>query len=144
MVEANPQDPKKDPRVSEEKRVADEKKHAADTRAARRKRRRILSVIGIIFCVLALLYLIYWLIWARFEEYTDDAYVNGNLVRLMPQVSGTITSIYTDDTQYVQQGQTVIQLDNSDMLITLERMKAELAQAVRSVTELYNNVLQAE
>ena len=40
----------------------------------------------------------------RYHVGTDDAYVNGNLVRLTPR-SGTVVAINTDETQYVQRGQ---------------------------------------
>jgi membrane fusion protein (multidrug efflux system) len=121
-----------------------DKKNSPESKRARKKRQHLLIGLAIIFLIIGLLWLIYWLIWARFEEYTDDAYVNGNQVRLMPQVSGTITAIYTDDTQYVAEGQTVIQLDNADTFIALERAKANLADTVRDVRQLFDNVIQAQ
>jgi membrane fusion protein (multidrug efflux system) len=140
MVETTVEDPKNIPPENE--------KHAPkhltpEQKSARRKRKRIMTALAIFFLIIAILYLCYWLIWGRFEEYTDDAYVNGNVVRLMPQISGTITAIYTDDTQYVEQGQPVLKLDDSDMLIALQRTEASLGQTVRSVRALFDNVQQA-
>ena len=122
----------------------EDKKNSPEAKRARKKRQHLLIGLAILFLILGLLWLIYYLIWGRFEEYTDDAYVNGNQVRLMPQVSGTITAIYTDDTQYVQAGQTVIQLDNADTFIALERARANLADTVRDVRQLFDNVIQAQ
>jgi membrane fusion protein (multidrug efflux system) len=128
------------------KKQTDEKQHAEHEQAKKnkRKRKRLLIRLAILFLILGLLYAVYWLIWARFEEYTDDAYMAGNLVRLMPQISGTITSVNTDDTEFVQQGQVLIKLDDSDTRIALERTAAALADTVRSVRNLYENVWQAE
>ncbi|NCB60774.1 MAG: biotin/lipoyl-binding protein, partial [Gammaproteobacteria bacterium] len=39
------------------------------------------------------------------SESTDDAYVNGNLVQLTPEIAGTVTRIAADDGDYVTQGQ---------------------------------------
>ncbi|MDR3416032.1 MAG: HlyD family efflux transporter periplasmic adaptor subunit [Nevskia sp.] len=68
---------------------------------------------------------------------TDDAYVNGNLVRLAPQVSGTVIAIGTDETQFVQQGQLLVQLDPRDNEVALAQAKASLAQTVRDVAQMF-------
>jgi multidrug efflux pump subunit AcrA (membrane-fusion protein) len=41
---------------------------------------------------------------------TEDAYVNGNLVRLTPQVNGTVIGINIDETQFVKRGQVLVQV----------------------------------
>ena len=115
-----------------------------DDKKNRRRRKRILKILVIVFSVIAILWLIYWLCWGQFHEYTDDAYVAGNLVRLMPQVAGTVTAINTDDTQLVLQGQTIVKLDDTDTRIALERAKSNLADTVRQTRQLYENVIQAK
>jgi membrane fusion protein (multidrug efflux system) len=50
---------------------------------------------------------------------TDDAYVNGNVVQITPQIAGTVVGITADDTQFVNAGQTLVQLDPADMKIAL-------------------------
>jgi len=115
-------------------------------RASSVKHRRnvAMAILGIIFLLLGLIFGIYWLFIGRFEVYTDDAYVNGNIVALMPQVSGTVIQINTDDTHLVLQGQTVIQLDPTDRIIALQRAKADLANRVRTVNQYYKNAQQAQ
>lgn len=107
------------------------------------KRKRALKNLTIVFLVIGFLYFIYWLFWARFQEYTEDAYVSGNMVQLMPQVAGTVISIYTDDTHLVKEDQEVIKLDSTDMLVALERATANLAQTVRQVRQYYEKVREA-
>ncbi len=70
---------------------------------------------------------------------TDDAYVNGNLVRLTPQVAGTVIAIHTDETQWVQQRQVLIELDPRDAAISLAQAKAALGETVREVAQLFAN-----
>ncbi|MHB1947684.1 MAG: HlyD family secretion protein [Gammaproteobacteria bacterium] len=115
----------------------------ADTRPAPRinpKRKKALTYLTVIFLSAGLIYFLYWLVWGRFHEYTDDAYVSGNIVQLMPQVSGTVISIYTDDTHLVQEGQEIVKLNNADTLIALEHAAANLAQTVRQVRQYFENV----
>jgi membrane fusion protein, multidrug efflux system len=80
---------------------------------------------------------IYYFAVARGRVKTDDAYVNGNLVRLTPQVSGTVIAINTDETLFVQRGQVLVQLDPRDTQVALAQAKASLAQSVRDVAQLF-------
>jgi membrane fusion protein (multidrug efflux system) len=93
----------------------------------------------ILVCVLAGLAAIgiYYFAVAHNEVETDDAYVNGNLVRLTPQVSGTVIAINTDQTQFVQQGQVLVELDPHDTEVALAQAKANLGQTVRDVAQLF-------
>jgi membrane fusion protein (multidrug efflux system) len=70
---------------------------------------------------------------------TDDAYVNGNLVRLTPQVGGTVVAIDADETQFVKQGQLLVQLDPRDNEVALAQAKASLGQTVREVAQSFAN-----
>lgn len=108
------------------------------------KRKKIMVSMAIIFIVILLIYFLYWLIWARFSVYTDDAYVNGNIVAVMPQISGTVTDIYTDDTQLVIKGQPIIRLDTTDTLIALQKAKANLGATVRQVRQYYEDAFKAQ
>ncbi len=98
--------------------------------------RRPLILLGIV--VLALLaWAIYYFAFARGHVSTDDAYVNGDLVRITPQVSGTVIAINTDQTQFVQRGQVLVQLEPRDAQVALAQAKANLAQTVRDVAQLF-------
>jgi len=68
---------------------------------------------------------------------TEDAYVNGNLVRLTPQVNGTVIGINIDETQFVQRGQVLVQLEPRDSDLALATAKASLGQTVRDVAQLF-------
>jgi membrane fusion protein, multidrug efflux system len=120
----------------------------ADTGGAtpktRHKRKVAIITLSSIFLLIGLVWFVYWLIWGRFEIYTDDAYVNGNMVQLMAQVPGTVIEINTDDTQLVTQGQTVIKLDPADTNIALQHAKATLAQTVRQVRQAFINAERAQ
>jgi membrane fusion protein (multidrug efflux system) len=79
----------------------------------------------------------YYALFVRYHVTTDDAYVDGNLVRLTPQIGGTVVAINTDETQYVRRGQVLVELDPRDAKIALAQAKANLAETVREVAQLF-------
>ena len=102
------------------------------------KRRWLLFAATIGFLGLGGAYGVWWDRIGRFEVDTDNAYVAGNVIQVTPQVSGTIVAIHADDTDFVQAGQTLIEIDDADARLALEQAKADLAQTVREVATLFS------
>ena len=102
-----------------------------------RKRKRLLLIVGTVFAVIGLGWLCWHLLVGQWYESTDDAYVNGNVVQVTPQVAGTVISIAADDTDRVQQGQLLVELDGADARVALQEAEANLAHAVRQVRTLF-------
>jgi membrane fusion protein (multidrug efflux system) len=80
---------------------------------------------------------VYYFAFERNQVETTDAYVNGNMVRLAPQVTGTVVAINTDNTQFVKRGQVLVQLDPHDNEVALAQAKASLGETVREVAQLF-------
>lgn len=80
------------------------------------------------------------------NERTEDAYVDGNAVQVTSQITGTVTGIGADNTDYVRAGDPVVRLNPVDAEIQFERSKAALARATRMARTQYSQVeqLQAE
>ena len=76
------------------------------------------------------------------KQITEDAYVDGNVVQLTPQVSGSVTQIGADNTDYVKAGQVLVQLNEVDARLALSRAEAQLSKAVRSVRVQFSNASQ--
>jgi membrane fusion protein (multidrug efflux system) len=87
----------------------------------------------LVFAALGLLWAGYWFFFLRPVESTDDAYVVGNQIRVVPRTSGTVLEIFADDTDVVAAGELLVRLDPADALLALERARSELAQAARAV-----------
>lgn len=104
------------------------------------KRKKILIGLTAGLLLIGLIFLILWLIIFRFHKTTDDAYVNGNQVVITPQISGYITNVTVDDTQMVEEGHVLVQLDTIDKTIDLDKAKNELADTVRNVAQMFENV----
>ncbi|MBI0159764.1 MULTISPECIES: efflux RND transporter periplasmic adaptor subunit [unclassified Snodgrassella] len=96
---------------------------------AGRKRKLVLLTVFFLLIALGCL-LMYLLVWQH-KESTDDAYVNGHLVQITPQITGTVQKVNVDDTQTVKAGQVLVELDNSDMQLAFERAHDELINAIR-------------
>ena len=95
------------------------------------------GLIALAVVVVAILLGVYYVLFMRGHVTTDDAYVNGNLVSLTPQISGTVVAINTDETQYVRRGQVLVELDPRDAQIAVAQAKASLAETVREVAQLF-------
>lgn len=108
------------------------------------KRRKLgLLILCIVIIITGIFAFFKMVILDRYDVYTDDAYVNGNTVQLMAQVTGTVIAINTDDTQLVTQGQVVIQLDPTDTNIALQSAEAKLAETVRQTKQIFENAQSA-
>lgn len=93
---------------------------------------------GIIF-ILGLIGWAYWWIFWKYRAYTDDAYVEGNQVMLTPLRPGFVQSILTDDTYLVEKGQILVQLDETDSKIALQKAEENLAETVREVCQSFHS-----
>jgi membrane fusion protein (multidrug efflux system) len=103
------------------------------------RRRKALTAIAAAVAVIGLGWGAYeWLVASHYES-TDNAYVQGNVVQITPQIGGTVVSVYADDTDFVKAGQPLIQLDPADARVALDQAEANLAQTVRQVRTLYAN-----
>jgi membrane fusion protein (multidrug efflux system) len=113
---------------------------AAPAAPSRNPRRRValLSVAGVVVLGLAA-YGLYWALVLNHYESTDNAYVQGNVVQLTPQIAGTVISIAADDTDFVKAGQSLVKLDPADARVALDQAEAQLAQAVRETRTLFVN-----
>jgi len=88
--------------------------------------------------IAAAAYGIYWATIARYKIETDNAYVQGNVVQITPQVGGTVISVDADDTDYVKAGQLLVRLDPIDARVALDQAEAQLATVVREVRGVFN------
>lgn len=102
------------------------------------RKKALITLFGVI-AVLGIGWFVYeWRVASHYES-TDNAYVQGNLIQITPQIGGTVTAILADDTDFVKAGQTLVKLDPADSKLALDQAEANLAQVVRQVRTLYAN-----
>jgi membrane fusion protein, multidrug efflux system len=112
---------------------------AASSLPAAGKRRLWLTAVAAASTLAAGAYGTYYELVLSHYESTDNAYVQGNLVQITPQVAGTVVAIAADDTDFVKAGQALVKLDTVDAQVALDQAEAQLAQTVREVRGLYAN-----
>ncbi|MGS0545243.1 efflux RND transporter periplasmic adaptor subunit [Pseudomonas sp. Y5-11] len=105
-----------------------------------RKRKFMLLVLAVVVLLAGAGVWAYHEFIGRFNESTDDAYVNGNVVEITPLVTGTVVSIGADDGDLVHEGQVLVNFDPNDAEVGLQSAQAKLARTVRQVRGLYSNV----
>ena len=103
------------------------------------KRRKALTAIASVVVIAGLGWAVYEYLVASHYEDTDNAYVQGNVIQITPQVGGTVMAIMADDTDFVKAGAPLVQLDPADAKVALDQAEASLAGAVRQVRTLYAN-----
>ncbi|MEO8121817.1 MAG: HlyD family efflux transporter periplasmic adaptor subunit [Rhodoferax sp.] len=107
--------------------------------AANPQRKKSLITIAAVVVLAGLGWIAYDAVIASHYEDTDNAYVQGNVIQITPQIGGTVMAILADDTDFVKSGQPLVKLDPADARVALDQAEANLAQAVRQVRTLYAN-----
>ena len=116
----------------------------APAKPANNRRGFFLRLLGVLVVLAAIAWTAWYFLDGRWYESTDDAYVNGNVVQITPQLPGTVVSIGADDGDLVHAGDVLVRLDKSNADVALAEAKANLANTVRKVRGLYNSVTGAQ
>jgi len=109
-----------------------------------KKRRLGLILLMLVVLIGAAVYAVYWFTYARHFQVTDDAYVNGDVVQISSQQPGTVLAVHVDDTQAVNAGAALVDLDPADAEVAMSNAEAELARTVRQVRGLFAQVAQLQ
>ncbi len=114
---------------------------SSESVSPRRARRKVLlSVVALVFVLSGVGYGAYWYFIGRYWIGTADAYVHGNQIPLMAQVTGTVTTVRVDNTELVHRGDVLVKLDPTDAKLAVQKAEASLADTVRQVHQLYQQV----
>ena len=112
------------PRESDRAKVPVEKAPAHNPIARRRIRHYV--VVTVVFALLAgggAVGVNFWLDWRQYQS-TDDAFIDGHIIAISPQVSARVLNVLVDDNQHVDQGDVLVQLDPTDYEEDLDQKKA--------------------
>ncbi|MBF0563239.1 MAG: HlyD family secretion protein [Alphaproteobacteria bacterium] len=71
----------------------------------------------------------YWWI-NRFLEATDDAFIDGDIVQISPQVAGRVAAVHFTDNQIVKRGELLVEIDPRDFDVQAAAAKANLDSAM--------------
>jgi membrane fusion protein (multidrug efflux system) len=85
-----------------------------------------------------------YFIYRDFFPSTDNAYVNANIVNMIPKVNGYVTKIYVKNNQLVKKGQPLIQIDVQDYQIALNQAKLDTKLAFKAQASAASDIEQAK
>jgi membrane fusion protein (multidrug efflux system) len=100
---------------------------AANDASTRRKSQ--LRILGVVLGVGALAYGAYHMIVASRYVSTDNAYVDADTAMITPLISAPVAKVFVKNTDNVDAGQTLVELDQSDAKLALSEAQANLASA---------------
>ena len=69
-------------------------------------------------------------------ETTDDAQVDVHLYPVSARISGYVQAVHVEDNQYVQEGDTLVEIDPKDYQVAVAKAQADLATAQASASAL--------
>lgn len=74
------------------------------------------------------------------NEDTENSQLECNITSMVAKVPGYITAIQIQDNQFVHQGDTLVKIDNRELLIKVSQAEVALANAIANVDVLRSNV----
>lgn len=70
------------------------------------------------------------------HESTDDAYVEGTIVPISPEVKGKVIKVFIDDNQFVKTGEPLVQIDPKDYTFIVEQREQVLSTLIAEKKEI--------
>ncbi len=95
----------------------------------------VFLTLALVLGALAVAAVLYWLD-ARHYESTDDAFIDGHVSQVAPQIGGRVTAILVRDNQTVAAGDKLIQIDPRDLQVKLLQAQAQLAQTAAQLEQV--------
>ena len=97
------------------------------TKKVVKKRFLLPALIATVLLILACVYM------SSFET-TDDAFVEGHIIRISPKVTGIIEKLYVDDNESVKKDQLLLTIDDRDYKVRYDQAKAAYEMALYKQT----------
>ncbi len=95
----------------------------------RKKRRPFVLLIALLVLALLVLGAVYYWLSSRTVVDTDDAYTDGYVQNIAPQIAGRVVSLDVADNQFVKRGQALIHIDPRSFIDDRDQAQAQLDTA---------------
>jgi membrane fusion protein (multidrug efflux system) len=108
----------------------------------RRKQRRSRARIFILIALVVALGVGGYFLWEYLSSYesTDDAQVDGHVNAISARISGHISEVLVEDSQFVKAGDVLVKIDPNDYEAALAKSQADLADAQASFESSRNDL----
>jgi membrane fusion protein (multidrug efflux system) len=95
----------------------------------------VFLILGLILIALVVAGVLYWLD-ARHYESTDDAFIDGHISQVSPQIGGRVVALLVRDNQMVHAGDPLLRIDPRDMQVKLQQALAQQAQTAAQLAQV--------
>lgn len=112
--------------------------------AAPKGRRHWLVIVVIVLLAVIAAATVSFLVYGGSVQSTNDAYVEGRIIRISPRVSGPVLHLNVDDNTPVKAGDTLLEIDPADYQAKVDQAKAAFSAAESSVNQAKASVLSAQ
>jgi membrane fusion protein (multidrug efflux system) len=85
----------------------------------------------------------YWKV-GRFEESTDNAYVQADYTTVAPKISGYVTEVLVQDNEKVKAGQVLARIDDRDFRVALDQANADVEAAEATLRNIAAQIAQQQ
>src|SRR5947209_7812722 len=85
------------------------------------RRRRVMLIAGAVVALAAVAIGARYYVWALHHESTDDAFIDGHVVHVAPQVGGRVHRVLVTDNQPVRVGDLLVEIDPADFRAKLDQ-----------------------
>jgi membrane fusion protein (multidrug efflux system) len=99
---------------------------------------------GVLVLLGGVIWFIYYWTRGRYEQSTNDAYLQADMVNISPQVSGYVSEVLVQDNQRVTAGQLLVRIDDRQLRARLQQARAQVEQALASLGQTAAQIHQQE
>jgi membrane fusion protein (multidrug efflux system) len=110
----------------------------------RKSRRPWIVIVAIVLLAIIAAATVSFVVYGGHLQSTDDAYIEGRVIRISPRVSGPVLHLYVDDNTPVKVGDTILEIDPADYQAKVDEAAAALAAAKSNVEQAKAAVLSAD
>jgi membrane fusion protein (multidrug efflux system) len=128
-----PDPPEKPERPAEGQEQAGPDAGAGPKKSPLRRKRVLFG--GLVLLIVVVIVGFLWWLHARNYQVTDDAYIDGDIVYVAPQIAGRVVKVWITDNQLVGPGQPLVDIDPAFPAAQLEQAKAQAAQAEAAIDQ---------
>jgi len=112
-----------------------------EKKAEPKKSKKMMWIFTFFLLLAGISWLLLWIFYLQYYVDTDDAYASGSVVNINPAVQGNVIAFYADDTDYVEEGQLLVELDPTFYSIAYDQALASLGSQALQIRELVDEVL---
>ena len=95
--------------------------------------RRLPLIVGVILVIALAAWGVRRYLYGRTHVSTDNAQVDGHITAIAPRIAGFIDRVPVEENQHVKAGDTLVALDQRDLIVRLQQAEAELRTAQAAV-----------